>query len=133
MTDGLLKIGELAARAGVSPRTIDHYTQLGLLAPATRSPGGYRLYGAEAVDRVHLIQRLEGHGLSLTDVGGALSKAPADLSALLARVGEDLSALEDAAPGALDPQLHGLIGAIVERAHTLLITAIELGGAVPPP
>ncbi|MEV0651109.1 MerR family transcriptional regulator [Phytomonospora sp. NPDC050363] len=132
MTVGLLKIGELAARAGVSPRTIDHYTQMGLLAPDARTPSGYRLYAAEAVERVHLIQRLEGQGLSLTDVGGALSKAPADLQVLLAKVGADLTALEDA-PVAGDPQLHGLIGAIVERAHSLLITAIELGGAVPPP
>ena len=36
MTDVLLKIGELAARAQVSPRTVDYYTSLGLLSPAKK-------------------------------------------------------------------------------------------------
>jgi hypothetical protein len=42
--DGLIRIGELARAAGVSTRTVDYYTGLGLLEPAARTDAGYRLY-----------------------------------------------------------------------------------------
>ena len=37
-------ISQLAALAGVSVRTLHHYDAIGLLQPAGRSSGGYRLY-----------------------------------------------------------------------------------------
>ncbi|MYB83455.1 MAG: MerR family DNA-binding transcriptional regulator, partial [Chloroflexi bacterium] len=39
------RIGELAARVGVSVRTLHHYDRLGLVQPSARSEAGYRLYG----------------------------------------------------------------------------------------
>ncbi|MBY8854044.1 MerR family transcriptional regulator, partial [Saccharothrix sp. MB29] len=65
MTEVLLRIGELAARAGVSIRTVDYYTTLGLIDPAQRTAGGYRLYQPSDVDRIHLVQRLEVQGVPL--------------------------------------------------------------------
>lgn len=42
--DGLLRIGELAARAGASTDTVRYSERLGLLGPLVRSESGYRLY-----------------------------------------------------------------------------------------
>ena len=70
--------GELAARAGVSIRTVDHYTTLGLIAPAQRTASNYRLYRCDDVGRIHLVQRLEVHGLPLEDIAKAFRAKPAD-------------------------------------------------------
>ena len=64
----LLKIGELARRTGKTVRAIHLYEELGLLAPAVRSKGGFRLYSAKAVDRIEWIQKLQDMGFSLTEI-----------------------------------------------------------------
>ncbi|MFE3582280.1 MerR family transcriptional regulator [Streptomyces vinaceus] len=58
-----MRIGELAARAGVSVRSVRYYEEQGLLA-SRRSASGQRQYTVEAVERVVLIQRLYAAGLS---------------------------------------------------------------------
>ncbi|SRR5713101_1833873 len=50
-----MKIGELAARAGLNASAIRYYEKLGLLAPPDRA-GGQRRYPAGALDRVLLIR-----------------------------------------------------------------------------
>ena len=58
-----MRIGEVAARAGVSVRALRYYEEQGLLA-AERSPSGQRRYAPDAVDRVTFIQHLYAAGLS---------------------------------------------------------------------
>ncbi|MFB3738139.1 MAG: MerR family transcriptional regulator [Candidatus Velamenicoccus archaeovorus] len=53
------RIGEVAERAGVTPRTLRYYEELGLLAPAGHSPGGARRYSDEDVGRVLRIRELQ--------------------------------------------------------------------------
>ena len=53
-----MKIGELASRAGVSPRLVRYYEQQGLLEP-DRESNGYRSYGEEHVVRVQRIAHPE--------------------------------------------------------------------------
>ena len=62
------RIGELAKRTEKTVRTIHFYEELGLLHPAERSPGGFRMYNDNAVDRIHWIERLQDLGFSLTDI-----------------------------------------------------------------
>ncbi len=62
------RIGELAKRANKTVRTIHFYEELGLLQPADRSPGGFRLYNDYALDRIHWIERLQVLGFSLSDI-----------------------------------------------------------------
>ena len=57
-----MRIGEVAARAGVSVRALRYYEEQGLLA-AERSAGGQRHYPPGAVDRVRFIQNLYAAGL----------------------------------------------------------------------
>ncbi len=69
----LLTVGELARRCGMTVRTLHHYDAIGLLQPASRSGAGYRLYARADIERLHRIQALRQLGLSLTDIGTALS------------------------------------------------------------
>lgn len=66
------RIGELARLGGVSSRTIDYYTQRGLLLPLQRSEGNYRLYGPDALRRLHLIKALQARRLSLGEIAARL-------------------------------------------------------------
>ncbi|MEU4164322.1 MerR family transcriptional regulator [Actinoplanes sp. NPDC026670] len=58
-----MRIGDLAARTGVSVRSLRYYEEQGLLA-SHRSAGGHRHYGEDGVDRVAYLQRLYAAGLS---------------------------------------------------------------------
>jgi MerR family copper efflux transcriptional regulator len=51
ISQALLRIGEVAAQAGVSPRTVDFYTSLGLLTPAARTEA-FAAAGVALIDRV---------------------------------------------------------------------------------
>ena len=64
----LLRIGDVARRSGKSVRAIHLYEELGLLKPATRSSGGFRLFEPSAVERVRWIDLLHGLGFSLQEM-----------------------------------------------------------------
>ena len=57
-----MRIGEVAAAAGVSVRALRYYEEQGLLE-SERSPGGQRHYPDGAVDRVRWLQLLYSAGL----------------------------------------------------------------------
>lgn len=58
-----MRIGEVAARAGVSVRALRYYEEQQLL-DAQRRPSGQRQYSDGAVERVQLIQQLYAAGLA---------------------------------------------------------------------
>jgi len=64
----LIKVGELAKETGKTVRAIHLYEELGLLAPAIRSKGGFRLYHRRAVTRIDWITKLQDMGFSLTEI-----------------------------------------------------------------
>ena len=63
----MLRIGEVAARSGVSVRALRYYEEQGLLE-SERTPGGQRRYPESAVGRVRLVQQLYAAGLTSKDV-----------------------------------------------------------------
>lgn len=65
----MLKVGELAASAGLTVRTLHHYDSIGLLCPSARSAAGYRLYDRDDVARLQRIQALRSFGMGLADIG----------------------------------------------------------------
>ena len=64
----LMKIGELATRAGVSAQTIRYYEDIGVLPEAVRQPNGYRTYDDTAVKRLGFIRDAQTSGLTLTEI-----------------------------------------------------------------
>jgi DNA-binding transcriptional MerR regulator len=68
--DHYLTVGTLAEKAGVSPRTLKHWEEIGILAPEMRSEGGFRLYPDITVYLCHLIKDLQLFGYSLEEIKG---------------------------------------------------------------
>ncbi len=82
----LSQIGGVAERLGVSTRTIKYYEELGLVSPENRSPGGFRLYNAQDIERLERILRLKGMGFSLAAIREFLSVRDAAKEATRERV-----------------------------------------------
>ena len=69
----LLRIQEVADVVGLTPRSIRYYEEIGLLEPAARSEGAYRLYDADDIDRLRFIKGLrDDAGFSLAEIGQLL-------------------------------------------------------------
>ena len=66
----LLKVGDLAKQAGKSIRALHLYEELGLLTPAARSQGGFRLYDETALRQIRWIELLQECGFTLHRIQG---------------------------------------------------------------
>jgi MerR family transcriptional regulator, copper efflux regulator len=64
----LMQIGDLARETRKTVRAIHLYEELGLLTPAARSKGRFRLYSREALMRIRWIGKLQEMGFSLADI-----------------------------------------------------------------
>ena len=138
-----LRIGDLAERAGVTPRTIRYYEELGLLPRGEREQGKHRTYDEAAVERLRELGRLRDLlGLSLDELKQVMQGE--DARAELRRqfeatesAAERLRIVEAALPNVelqleltrrrLD-QLRELEADLVERRRRLLRRRRELGG-----
>ena len=63
-----LRVGDLARLSGKTVRALHLYEEMGLLEPAERSKGGYRLYAPESITRVRWIAKMQEMGFSLGDI-----------------------------------------------------------------
>jgi MerR family transcriptional regulator, repressor of the yfmOP operon len=89
----LLRIQEVAAEVGLTPRSIRYYEEVGLLEPAARSEGAYRLYDESDIERLRFIRGLrDDAGFSLAQIGQLLED-----EAARERNRERFRATEDAA------------------------------------
>lgn len=77
---GLLRIGELSRRSGVSPELLRAWERRYELLRPTRSAGGLRLYSAEDLDRVRAMQHHLAEGLAAAEAA-AFALRPAATSA----------------------------------------------------
>jgi MerR family redox-sensitive transcriptional activator SoxR len=76
-----MTIGAVAALAGKRPSTIRYYEQIGLLPPAGRV-SGRRVYGADAVRTLAVIETGRRAGLTLDEIRALLSASPGDQAAV---------------------------------------------------
>jgi DNA-binding transcriptional MerR regulator len=143
----LLKIHEVAAETGLTPRSIRYYEEIGLLEPAARSEGAYRLYDDSDLERLRYIRELRDEaGFSLAQIGQLLedevarernrerlrtSQDPTERRAILedarARVDRQIATLEAKAD-----RLQGMIGAARARRAHLDAHLDELAGGPTP-
>ena len=63
-------MGELAKAVGKTVRAMHLYEELGLLRPAMRTEGGFRLYAQDAVARIGWIIKLQAIGFKLSEIQG---------------------------------------------------------------
>lgn len=64
----MLTIGKLAARADVTANALRFYEREGLIAPASKSGAGYRLYEEDAVARLRFIAHAKQCGFTLAEI-----------------------------------------------------------------
>ena len=70
----LLTIGELAERTGLSVKLIRHWSDIGVVPPAGRTPAGYRLYEPDAVARLELARTLRDLGLGMAAIRAVVGR-----------------------------------------------------------
>jgi DNA-binding transcriptional MerR regulator len=80
-----MNVGEVAALAGITVRTLHHYDRIGLLTPSQRSATGYRRYTPADLDRLHRVLVYRELGFSLEEVATLLDDPDADPAAHLRR------------------------------------------------
>jgi DNA-binding transcriptional MerR regulator len=117
----LLRIGEVAEAAGVSRDTVRHYERKGVLPPAHRTAGGYRLYPPAIVNRVALVRRALVVGFSLNELARLFrerDRGGAPCRSGRQRVGERLRALEQRIEDLVE--LRGELRAMVKDWDTRL-------------
>ncbi len=68
-----LTIGEIAARAGITPDALRYYERVGVVARPGRTAGGFRVYSAEVIERLRFIKQGQLHGLTLAEIRELLS------------------------------------------------------------
>lgn len=88
----MLTIGQLAAYAGVTQRTVRHYHQIGLLPEPQRDSSGYRSYGAQAVVDLIRIRTLAEAGVPLARVQDLLEAGEEEFAAAVAEIDSRLRA-----------------------------------------
>lgn len=123
-----MRIGETAAAAGITTKTIRFYEDRGLLPPTERSANGYREYGHDTLSRLEFIRRSRAAGLALAQIQDILrirdngltpcthvrevlgkqltdlDRHMAELNALRVTVAEQYSSIEAANPQYCDPE-----------------------------
>ncbi|MDT0469446.1 heavy metal-responsive transcriptional regulator [Streptomyces gibsoniae] len=68
-----MRIGDLAARTGLTTKTIRFYEDSGLLPAPPRTPGGYRDYPDHTVTRLGFVRDAQRAGLTLAEIRSILA------------------------------------------------------------
>jgi len=109
-----MRIGEVAAKAGVNVQTIRFYERNGLIKPPRRLPSGYRDYPAGTVGIITFIKRNQKLGFSLKEIK------------------RTIAALAAGAPGALNRKsdIQSRIQSLDEQIQTLRMTRDDLAACL---
>jgi DNA-binding transcriptional MerR regulator len=88
----MLTVSRLAHLCGLSRSTVLYYESIGLLKPARRSAGNYRMYTEKDAARLRRIRLWRDSGLTLEDIRSMLDQPDSNAAAILKRRLEALSA-----------------------------------------
>ncbi|MEO8505266.1 MAG: heavy metal-responsive transcriptional regulator [Acidobacteriota bacterium] len=92
-----MRIGELAASAGVSPDTVRHYERSGLLPRAARTASGYREFPPDTVERLRVVRAALAVGFTVAELARILrerQRGGAPCRTVRALAAEKLAAIE---------------------------------------
>ncbi|GHJ92999.1 MerR family transcriptional regulator [Streptomyces sp. NE5-10] len=78
-----LTVGQVAARLDVTVRALHHWDEIGLARPSLRTAGGYRLYTAADLERLHRVVVYREIGLGLDRIRAVLDDPAVDVPAAL--------------------------------------------------
>lgn len=123
-----MHIGELAERLGVTARTLRYWEERDLLPPASRTPGGFRVYGAFHHSVARGVLRLKQAGFQLEQIQ-AMRRGLAGGPSALDGIHGMASTLEEGA-ARLRARIRQLEGVLedIEDARRCLATCTGCGG-----
>lgn len=125
-----LTIGQAAAFAGVTIKTVRHYHKHGLVEEPRRDSSGYRRYGSEELLRLVQVRTLAAAGVALAEIGALLAADPDRFAEALVDVEKQLTVRIDDLVERRDTLRKLASGdrlLLPERACELLDTAASLG------
>jgi DNA-binding transcriptional MerR regulator len=112
--DRFLTVGNLAERSGVSPRTIKHWEDKGIIEPDMRTEGGFRLYPEAYVFLCQLIRDLQLFGYTLEEI-----KAVSDEVRTFVAIEADPDAFPEAEVEKRLAAMHAAIQALFDKMKLL--------------
>jgi MerR family transcriptional regulator, light-induced transcriptional regulator len=123
---GLLRIGELSRRSGVSPELLRAWERRYQLLRPTRSPGGLRLYSLDDLDRVRAMQHHLSRGLAAAEAAALTVEQPISSPAAGTSIVEAKRELSDALAAFDEPRAQAVIDALLATAtiDTLLARVV---------
>ncbi|MBI4280482.1 MAG: heavy metal-responsive transcriptional regulator [Armatimonadetes bacterium] len=68
-----MRIGDLAKKVNVNPKTIRYYEEIGLLPPPKRTPSRYREYTDDDGNRLQFIRNAQAFGIALKEIREVLA------------------------------------------------------------
>jgi DNA-binding transcriptional MerR regulator len=113
MTNGGLRIGQVARRTGLSVRLIRHYEKMDLFSPPRRREAGYAAAGYRLFDEEH-VQRLEFIALGRS------------LDLPLREIGELLGYISDGCCTSAHPHLQSLLGDKLQEVDRRIVMLQDL-------
>ena len=119
-----MKIGQVAANAGVNIDTVRYYERRGLLAEPARLASGYREYDEETVPLIRFIKRAQDLGFTLKEIAELISLRDAN-----GRRRSEVRALAEAKRQDIDQKLRRLRA--IRRALDELVESCACTGGRP--
>jgi MerR family transcriptional regulator, light-induced transcriptional regulator len=113
---GLLRIGELSRRSGVSPELLRAWERRYRLLRPTRSPGGLRLYSADDLERVRLMQHHLARGLAAAEAATLAAEQPPVAGETGASLPEGQHELEEALTAFDEGRAHAVLDSLLATA-----------------
>jgi len=125
---GLLRIGELSRRSGVSPELLRAWERRYHLLRPTRSPGGLRLYSLDDLDRVRAMQHHLSRGLAAAEAAALTVEQPISPPDAGTSTEEAKRQLRDALAAFDEPRAQAVIDSLLATAT---IDTVLAGVVVP--
>jgi MerR family transcriptional regulator, light-induced transcriptional regulator len=123
---GLLRIGELSRRSGVSPELLRAWERRYRLLRPTRSQGRLRLYSLEDLERVRLMQHHIARGLAAAEAAALASAQPLAATGARTLLADAKEKLANAFAAFDEARAHELLDSLLATAtiDTVLTTVV---------
>jgi MerR family transcriptional regulator, copper efflux regulator len=135
----LYRIGEIAKLKNISKRTIDYYTQIGLLNPI-RTDSNYRLYGEECIQILNLVEHYKNLNMPLEEIKSSIEliksnntidkqkveKHVEQIASIMQHLKEEINVMEPILQKLNNKQKESLINKLSSEGVTLAQTLLLL-------
>jgi MerR family transcriptional regulator, light-induced transcriptional regulator len=121
---GLVRIGELSRRSGVSPELLRAWERRYRLLRPTRSQGGLRLYSPDDLERVRLMQHHLAHGLAAAEAAALATEQPRAAPNAETALADAKDELADAFASFDEARAHALLDSLLATATIDSVLAV---------